>query len=78
MRRPPQETVAKMRRNTPLPLCHATYGHSQMPLEGLLQQSPQQPDPRGSTPQKIDQPGSCMVSGGPGEGPAVPSYLCGK
>jgi len=34
------ETVAKMRESTTLPLCPATHGHSRMPIEGVLQQSP--------------------------------------
>jgi len=44
-KRTPQETVAKMRESTTLPVCHATHGHSRMSREGVLQQSPQQPDP---------------------------------
>ena len=40
-RRPaPVQTVAKMRENPTLSLCHATHRHSQVPVEGLLQQSP--------------------------------------
>jgi len=44
VRRLPAETVAKRRENRILPHCHATHGHSPMPIERVLQQSPQQPD----------------------------------
>jgi len=34
-----------MRETPVLPLRHATHSHYQMTEEGLLQQSPEQPDP---------------------------------
>jgi len=44
----PQESVAKMRGNPTLPPCHAAQGHSRMPIEGVLQESPQPPHPKRS------------------------------
>ena len=37
-----------MRESTTLPLCRAAHGHSLMPVERVLQQAPQQPDPERS------------------------------
>ncbi len=44
MPRAPKETVAKMRKSATPPLCRAALGHSQTPVEGVLQQSPKLPD----------------------------------
>jgi len=64
-----------MRENTALPLCHATHGHSRMLMEGVLQQSPKQPDPRakrGGHAQKIrDYKSQIDIRGG------FATVLCG-
>ena len=54
--RTPEETVAKMRESTTLPLCRAAHLHPRTPVEGVLQQSPEQPDPepREGTRPKLD------------------------
>jgi len=37
-----------MRESTTLRLCRAAQGHSRTPVEGVLQQSPEHPDPEPS------------------------------
>ena len=56
------KTVAKRRENTTLPLCHATHGHSQMPMEGVSQQSPAG---FAVAPSRLALRGETRPSGGP-------------